>query len=704
MQKIINDRPLFYCFLAFGFGILFARPIFSLQILPSVFIFACLSVILCLCLKYKKFVSICLIAVSFLIGLFSFFVSEKSFECKSYDGNNIISGRVCVASITNNNQNIILDSVYINGQKIDKRVYVYIFNCTEMEEGVAITFEGELKNTSLYTLNNFNGYYYKNKVGYTSSVNFDDITVVSSNNLSWGEKLKLSIKYHLFKNMNEEEASICYASLFGDKTLIPASVKENFSVSGMAHMLAVSGLHVGFLVAFLSMLLKMLKIKKFYKLAILSSILAVYCYLCAFSASVVRASIMFIILNLSSIFGKKYDRLNSWGLAGIICLFIRPLSVYDGGFLLSFGCVLCILMFAKPLEQKFVEWKVPKKLASTLGLLIPVQFALIPLLSVFFTKISLLSIFANFICVPLFEFFFILLLCLLPIVLIIPILGFVLTIPKTVIGVIINFAAIISSAQFAIVNLSQISSLIIIGVYMSLFLFSHYINAKIKIKGTFIWCLCLFATACGILGTYRLMPSNQKITVLNGFGTTYVLELNNITLAIGEFDGSSINLTENYLNMARLYNANYYISLNGCIPSKETTCFKTIYSCATGNEKYLLNKNQQLENSISLTPIYVGSSFVGIMLEFDNYSYLFCSSNKITDVQIAELAFEYSNINFIAGNLETVNQITKQVNCQFALQDGTTIFNVGNNKYTNMSGNWTISLKQDNIVNMRGVD
>ena len=200
------------------------------------------------------------------------------------------------------------------------------------------------------------------------------------------------------------------------------------------------------------------------------------------------------------------------------------------------------------------------------------------------------------------------------------------------------------------------------------------------------------------------MPSNQKLTVLNGFGTTYVLELNNITLAIGEFDGSSINLTENYLNMARLYNANYYISLNGCIPSKETTCFKTIYSCATGNEEYLLNKNQQLENSISLTPIYVGSSFVGIMLEFDNYSYLFCSSNKITDMQIAELAFEYSNINFIAGNLEMVNQITKQVNCQFALQDGTTIFNAGNNKYTNMSGNWTISLKQDNIVNMRGVD
>ena len=73
-------------------------------------------------------------------------------------------------------------------------------------------------------------------------------------------------------------------------------------------------------------------------------------------------------------------------------------------------------------------------------------------------------------------------------------------------------------------------------------------------------------------------------------------------------------------------------------------------------------------------------------------------------MQIAELAFEYSNINFIAGNLETVNQITKQVNCQFALQDGTTIFNAGNNKYTNMSGNWTISLKQDNIVNMRGVD
>lgn len=704
MIKILNDRPLFYCFLAFGFGILFARPIFSLEIIPCILISLCIGLIAFFCIKYKKIVSVFLIIICFLLGILSFFISTQNFKSKDYSNQEcLITGRICVVNIIEDNQSVILDNVYINQEKINSNLILFVYNSNELEEGTIIEFKSKPENTSLFTLKNFNSYNYKYDVHYSAYVSLDDITVNYMNKLSWSEKLKLSVKYQLFKNMDYDSASVCYASLFGDKTYIETSLKTSFSISGIAHLLAVSGLHVGFLVGFLAFLLNLTRMKKYLKFGIIIFILGIYCYLCDFSASVLRASIMFLILDLANLFGKRYDKLNAWGLAGIVCLLFRPLSVYDGGFLLSFCCVLCIFMFAKPLSQKLQKWHIPKFLVSTLGVMIPVQFGLLPLVSLYYNEISLFSILANFICVPLFEIFFVMLFVCLPIVLIIPIFSFVLFLPKTIISFIMHVASLISSIDFAIVRLTALTGLVVILIYLLLFLSSHYVNLKSKVKVLSIWVLTIVGLFSAIMSTYACNARESNVTVLNTNNTNYCIELDGVSFVIGNFDGYSIDNLENYLVMSRLYNVDYFISLNGSIPSKERTYFKNVYSCQTEGE-FKLSENKIVKNDIKLEPIYISNKFVGLFINSKSTSIMIFAEIKLNDLQYAQLGESFYNLDLVIGSSKMVDNFTQYNNAKTVLKDGKTVYNVKNDNLYSSNGNWTFEIKQGNIFNMRGVD
>ena len=698
MKKLINNRPLFYCFLAFGFGILLAKSIFSLNILCVVLVGIICALITFLCVKYKKLISVALIAACFGLGLLSFFVVDSNFGAKNYGKEKLeITGRVCVSTIYENSQNVIIDNIYLNGEKIGECINVHIYGSTEIDEGTILTFNAELKNNTLFTLGSFNSYNYKYNIHYSCTVNLEDITIDKTDVLNWSERLKLSVKQILFKNMDIDSASVSYASLFGDKTYISSSIKSAFSVSGIAHLLAVSGLHIGFLVSLLTFLLNKLKIKKTTKTAILVIILGLYCYICNFSASVLRACIMFFILNLSSLLGKRYDRLNSWSLAGLICLIIKPLSVYDGGFLLSFGSVLCIFMFHTSVSRLFQKWRIPKGIANTLGVMVPVQFGLIPLLGMFYSKMSLLSILTNFICVPLFEVFFVLLFATVFVVLILPFMAFLIAIPNFLIGIIIAVAGFVSGLDFAIINLTFLGGVMVVAIYVIMFLFSHYINLKINKKLITNLCLIMCASVAMIVQTYQVSPKNNKITVLNSNNSVYFLELNQTSIAIGYFDTHSINLTQNYFNSARLYGADYFISL-GSSYTKNTE-FKNVYTC-TGEKQ--LNESIFV-NNVLIKPIYIGGEFAGVFVETADIKILFVKNETFNNFQCVELGNLYNNLSLLIGGNKNVNALKAYINTNNIIIDGN-LFDDTNQTNVNASGNWTFELKNNIITNMRGVD
>ena len=134
--------------------------------------------------------------------------------------------------------------------------------------------------------------------------------------------------------LSDEEFQLLAGLMFGDTSLMDESLYEQFRLTGTAHVLAVSGLHVGLLYA---VVLKLLKKRGAVTQALVSGgLILIYAALSSFSVSVLRASFM-IALNIAARFAKRrYDLTSAATLTAIVFLFFNPYQLFDSGFQLSF--------------------------------------------------------------------------------------------------------------------------------------------------------------------------------------------------------------------------------------------------------------------------------------------------------------------------------------------------------------------------------
>ena len=157
-------------------------------------------------------------------------------------------------------------------------------------------------------------------------------------------------------NLSEAEnhAGIFLAILTGDKSSLDAETKELYRKSGIAHILAISGLHISFIGMSLFSFFR--KRMRFAVAAVLSGMIMIFfCIMSGESASAVRATIMFLVRLLALKFGKTFDLLSSLGLSAILLLLSNPMYLYNSGFLLSFGAVLGIGISSAVYKQKSSE-------------------------------------------------------------------------------------------------------------------------------------------------------------------------------------------------------------------------------------------------------------------------------------------------------------------------------------------------------------
>lgn len=158
----------------------------------------------------------------------------------------------------------------------------------------------------------------------------------------------------LYRGMDQTPASVTYALLTGDSSGIDEGLLENVRAGGVAHIFAVSGLHIGALYSFLKLLLSKTKLKilrKASRFVLVAAILILYGGVCGFSSSVVRAVIMCLAVYFAELFGVKSDPLERVGLAAGLILLVKPASLYSVGFQLSFCAVLGILVLSRSLKD-----------------------------------------------------------------------------------------------------------------------------------------------------------------------------------------------------------------------------------------------------------------------------------------------------------------------------------------------------------------
>jgi ComEC/Rec2-related protein len=116
----------------------------------------------------------------------------------------------------------------------------------------------------------------------------------------------------------------------------------------MAHIFAVSGLHIGFLAAAILFLLKKLRVNNYVSAAVLAAVFVIYGIMTGMPSGVKRAAITFIVFLLAKNSVRKSDPLTSLAFSAVIIILTNPRELFDVGFIMSYGAVFGIIAFYKP--------------------------------------------------------------------------------------------------------------------------------------------------------------------------------------------------------------------------------------------------------------------------------------------------------------------------------------------------------------------
>lgn len=148
----------------------------------------------------------------------------------------------------------------------------------------------------------------------------------------------------LENDLSGQAAALAKGFLLGDRSDIDSQMLSKFSSTGAMHILAVSGLHIGILVQLLTKCLSLFSrfISKYQAVIFALILVWIYAVLTGLSASVVRSVVMFTILSLSTLTGRRYIDVNSLFFSAILILLWNPSFLFDVGFQLSYSALFGI--------------------------------------------------------------------------------------------------------------------------------------------------------------------------------------------------------------------------------------------------------------------------------------------------------------------------------------------------------------------------
>ncbi len=265
---------------------------------------------------------------------------------------------------------------------------------------------------------NYRNYLYLNDIDKIFRVHFyDDISITDGGNLNFlKQNLIIPARRYAIGNINSyiggSEGAFLNGLVTGYRTDIPREMKEDFVKAGVMHILAVSGLNVAYVIIILSFILGMLRLKLTIKIILYALSLIFYTYFTGATASIIRAVIMGTLMLLVLIVQRKINFYNIIGVSALIILAADTRQLLNPGFILSYASVLSIIFFMDLLNHKFEYFSRKRKgvklvLNNILLLIlsgIAAQLGVLPVTTIYFSKISLAGVAANLAAIPLSNF------------------------------------------------------------------------------------------------------------------------------------------------------------------------------------------------------------------------------------------------------------------------------------------------------------
>lgn len=197
---------------------------------------------------------------------------------------------------------------------------------------------------------------------------------------------------------DQDTAALFLALVFGADENVNPEVKQSYLETGLLHLFAASGFNVALASLSLFYFLKWLKVPKYLALSLSLFSLGGYYLLIGPSVSVIRASVMTMLMLIAVFIGRPRQLLNLLFLSALLILIAAPFALFEISFQLSYAAVLGLAYWQKKLENLF---SVPNITVQSLTATVAAQLGVLPVLLYHFGQLSLVAPLTNLVVIPL---------------------------------------------------------------------------------------------------------------------------------------------------------------------------------------------------------------------------------------------------------------------------------------------------------------
>jgi competence protein ComEC len=236
-----------------------------------------------------------------------------------------------------------------------------------------------------------------------------DFKILQTKDIGFFKEYISTLRFSIIKILRkyiegDKEKGLAEALLVGYKDDLDKNLVQAYTNTGVVHLIAISGLHVGLIYTILLFVTKKLKNRRMnlFRIIIILCGLWIFAFLAGAQPSVLRSSLMFSLLATAQATGKRSYSFNALAFSAFILLCINPFLVWDVGFQLSYAAVTSILIFFRPFYNSITVYnKALDYLWTITAVTLAAQIFTLPISMYHFHQFPTLFLPTNFIAVPL---------------------------------------------------------------------------------------------------------------------------------------------------------------------------------------------------------------------------------------------------------------------------------------------------------------
>ena len=302
--------------------------------------------------------------------------------------------------------------------------------------------------------------------------------------LEMAAEVRRHYKESMEKVMPKEDAAAIFAMLFGGYNGLQPELTEAFTITGIVHILSVSGSHVSMLATFVAWLGNIFRLPKKPLTILIFVIIAFYTILAGLVPPAFRAAVMGCLVFFGITLDRDIDSKRLLNLVAFGFLLYNPLLLFHISFQLSFLATTGLIYLMPKLTKYFTSLKLPYSIASNFALTISAQLLTLPIIAYYFHRLSISSLLANLLIVPIVEFIIIVALLAGIIVFILPFFGGVIfLLLSLVFGFVYEATRLLAKLPFGNIYLPTMSVFLSI-IYYTLFIpvmTEDWLKEKLKV-------------------------------------------------------------------------------------------------------------------------------------------------------------------------------------------------------------------------------